>query len=269
MKIGFLGAGRMATALAGAFVRTGLVPADRIAASDPSSGARASFTEAVLGARAMDDNIVVAGQSDVLFVAVKPQVVPDALATARPAIGRETLVISIAAGVPLAKVARYLQDGVRTVRAMPNTPCLVGQSATAYALGSHATAEDGRTAAELFGAVGLAFPVDEELLDAVTGLSGSGPAFVYTVIEALTDGGVQMGLPHELAAQLAAQTVRGAAEMVLATGAQPAALRDQVTSPGGTTAAGLAALERAGLPAILVAAVEQATRRSQELGKSQ
>jgi pyrroline-5-carboxylate reductase len=156
---------------------------------------------------------------------------------------------------------------VRLVRVMPNTPCLVGQGACGYCLGENATAEDGRLVEQLLGSVGLAYRVDEKLLDAVTGLSGSGPAFVYMVVEALSDGGVRMGIPRPVATALAAQTVRGAAEMVLATGEHTGVLKDRVTSPGGTTIAGIQALESGGLRAALMAAVEAATRRSIELGK--
>jgi pyrroline-5-carboxylate reductase len=266
-NVGFLGAGRMATALAGGFVRAGLVPAGMIAASDPSEPARARFQDAVPGSKVCDENAEVARRGDVVFVAVKPNAVVDALESIRAVLARDALVVSIAAGVPLAEIGRHLENGVPTVRAMPNTPCLVGMSATAYALGPHATDADARAVDALFGAVGVGKQVDEKLLDAVTGLSGSGPAFVYTVIEALSDGGVLAGLPRDLANALAVQTVRGAAEMVAQTGEHPAVLRDRVTSPGGTTAAGLAAMERAGARAALVAAVEQASRRSRELGQ--
>jgi pyrroline-5-carboxylate reductase len=149
---------------------------------------------------------------------------------------------------------------------MPNTPCLIGQSASGYALGPRAQAADGQLVAELLESVGRAFAVDEPLLDAVTGLSGSGPAFVYVFIEALSDAGVRMGLPRQVALQLAAQTVRGAASMVLETGEHPGVLKDRVTSPGGTTIAGLAVLESGGLRGTLISAVEAATRRAIELG---
>ncbi len=151
---------------------------------------------------------------------------------------------------------------------MPNTPCLIGRGASAYSLGPHATADDGRLVAQLLAAVGVAFEVPEDQLDAVTGLSGSGPAFVYTMIETLSQGGVEMGLPAALAAELAIHTVAGAAEMVLATGETPAVLRDRVTSPGGTTLAGLKALDENGFAVAVLAAVRAATRRSAELGKS-
>jgi pyrroline-5-carboxylate reductase len=156
---------------------------------------------------------------------------------------------------------------MRVIRAMPNTPALVGMGAAAYCLGSTATRDDAATAARLLGAVGLAVEVPERLMDAVTGLSGSGPAYVYLVIEALADGGVRSGLPRADALKLAAQTVLGAASMVMETGEHPAVLKDMVTSPGGTTIAGLAELERHGLRAALIDAVTAATRRAAELGK--
>ena len=200
-----------------------------------------------------------------IVLAVKPQNVPAVLADLRGRIGGEKLLISIVAGVRLAVLADGLGDG-RLARVMPNMPCLVGASASAYSLGPSATAADGELVAKLLGAVGRAFAVEERLLDAVTGLSGSGPAFVFVMIEALADGGVRMGLPRTVATALAAQTCQGAAAMVLATGEHPAALKDRVASPGGTTIAGLQALEAGGLRAALMAAVEAATRRAVELG---
>ena len=154
--------------------------------------------------------------------------------------------VSIAAGMRLASLAEWLGPGLRMVRVMPNTPCLVGQGASAYSLGEHATAEDGALVGRLLRALGSAWQVEEKLLDAVTGLSGSGPAFVYVMIEALSDAGVRMGLPRQIATEMAAQTVRGAAEMVLTTGEHPAVLKDRVASPGGTTIAGFQALESGG-----------------------
>ena len=264
-RIGFIGAGQMATALGQGFVKAGLVAGDRLIASDPVADARQRFARATGGATT-GDNREVAGQADVIFLAVKPQQMAAVLTGLRPAIGPDKLVVSIAAGIRLAALAGGLGDEARLVRVMPNTPCLVGQGACGYCLGSEATAEDGSLVSTLLASVGIAYQVDEKLIDAVTGLSGSGPAFVYVMIEALSDGGVRMGLPRQVATALAAQTVRGAAAMILDTGEHPGVLKDRVASPGGTTIAGLQALEAGGIRAVLMGAVETATRRSIELG---
>jgi pyrroline-5-carboxylate reductase len=265
--IGFIGAGQMARALARGFVSAGLVRPDKVSYFDPVEQSAREFGEAIGGASGKQNNREVSEGADVIFLAVKPQNMASVFAEVGGSLGQEKLAISIAAGITLAR----LTDGLKTqrvVRVMPNTPALVGQGAAAYARGGGATAADGQLVRRLLGAVGIAYEVDEKLLDAVTGLSGSGPAFVYVVIEALADAGVKMGLTREVASALAAQTVRGSAEMVLTTGEHPAVLKDRVASPGGTTIAGLAALESHGLRAALIAAVEAATRRSQELGKS-
>jgi pyrroline-5-carboxylate reductase len=264
--IGFIGAGQMARALAGGFVRTGLITPAQVIAADPIADAVAAFMQAVPGSQGAADNETVADKADVIVLATKPQQIAAALADiANKAAGK--LVISIAAGVKLSTMAAALPKS-RLVRVMPNTPCLVGQSASGYALGPRATEADRQLVGRLLEAVGRAFVVDEKLLDAVTGLSGSGPAFVYVIIEALSDAGVRMGLPRDVATQLAAQTVRGAGQMVLETGEHPGILKDRVASPGGTTIAGLAALEAGGLRGTLMAAVEAATRRSIELGQN-
>jgi pyrroline-5-carboxylate reductase len=263
--IGFIGAGQMARALAVGFVRAGLLKASQVLASDPVPAAAQAFHEALPAARMLGSNGAVAAAADILVLAVKPQQMGAVLAELKPALPGPRLVISIAAGVRLATLATGLGSGARLVRVMPNTPCLISQSASGYSLGPGATPADAETVSQLLSAVGRAFQVDEKLLDAVTGLAGSGPAFVYLVIEALSDGGVRMGLPRDVALTLAAQTVRGAAEMVLSTGEHPAMLKDRVASPGGTTIAGLQALEVGGLRGTLMAAVEAATRRSQEL----
>ncbi len=264
--IGFIGAGQMARALASGFVKAGLIEAKQLVAADPVPAALEAFRQAVPGADGLEDNASVAKAADVLFLATKPQQIASALEELRPAVGPDKLVISIAAGVHLSTLSASLGEA-RLVRVMPNTPCLIGQSASGYCLGPRATPADGRLVTQLLTAVGRAFAVDEKLLDAVTGLSGSGPAFVYVMIEALSDGGVRMGLPRDVATALAAQTVRGAAQMVLETGEHPSVLKDRVASPGGTTIAGLQALETGGLRGTLMAAVEAATRRSIELGK--
>ena len=267
IKIGLIGSGRMATALAQGFVRAELLAPNQIIASDPNEAARAAFSSAVPGSSVVAENRPVATQSDLIFLAVKPQMMTEALASIRDQIRPTALVVSIAAGVTLARMAAGLPDGQRIVRVMPNTPCLIGRGASAYSLGQYATAADGQLVAQLLSAVGAAFEVPEKSLDAVTGLSGSGPAFVYTMIEALAAGGVAAGLPSELAAELATRTAAGAAEMVLQTGETPAVLRDRVTSPGGTTLAGLAVLKDRAFSDVVIAAVEAATRRSAELGQ--
>jgi pyrroline-5-carboxylate reductase len=266
LAIGFLGAGQMATALAKGWSAAGLLDRTRSLASDPYPPAREKFAQAT-GVRAVAGNGDVVAGCDVVVVAVKPQTLPALLAEVAPRVGPRHLVISIAAGATLRQLADGLGPATRLVRVMPNTPCLVGASATGFAPGPSATPEDAELVGRLFGAVGKAFPVPESLLDAVTGLSGSGPAFVCVMIEALADGGVRVGLPRDVALTLAAQTVLGSAKMVLETGQHPGLLKDAVASPGGTTIAGLHALERGGVRAALMDAVEAATRRAEELGK--
>jgi pyrroline-5-carboxylate reductase len=262
-----IGAGRMATALGSGFVRAKLLSPTSLIASDPSEDARASFLRALPGAGVIVDNREVVSQADVVLLAVKPQKMTEALDSVRDSLRKDALVLSIAAGITLARLTAGLPARQRIIRIMPNTPCLIGRGVSAYSLGPHATADDGRLVAELLKAVGAAFEVPEKQLDAVTGLSGSGPAFVYTMIEALSAGGVAAGMPAELASQLASRTVAGAAAMVLETGDTPAALRDRVTSPGGTTLAGLAVLKERGFSDAVSEAVQAATRRSVELGQ--
>jgi pyrroline-5-carboxylate reductase len=265
-SIGFIGAGQMAQALARGFVRANLVQPAKIVAHDPFAESGRRFAAEAAGAVLVDSNRAVVEQAQIVFLAVKPQTfaaVEKDLAGKVPA---DRLIVSILAGTPLSRLSGGLKTE-RVIRVMPNTPCLVGQGASAFARGAGATVDDAKLVSQLLSAVGLAFEVDEKLLDAVTGLSGSGPAFAYLLIEALSDGGVRMGLPRDLATALAAQTLRGAAEMVLTTKEHPGVLKDRVTSPGGTTIAGLQALEDRGARGAMIAAVEAATRRSQELGK--
>jgi pyrroline-5-carboxylate reductase len=263
--LGFLGAGQMATALARGWLAAGLVTADRIRASDPVEQAREAFT-AETRVRAGANNSEVVAVSELLILAVKPQSIPALLAEIRTKVTAKHLIVSIAAGVTLKQLADGLGPKCRLVRVMPNTPCLVGASASGYAAGEAATEDDLKLIDRLLNAVGRAFRLPEHLLDAVTGLSGSGPAYVYVMIEALSDGGVRVGLPRDVATALAAQTVLGAAQMVLQTQQHPGVLKDKVTSPGGTTIAGLHALERGGFRAALIDAVEAATIRSKEIG---
>jgi pyrroline-5-carboxylate reductase len=264
-RIGFLGAGQMAQALARGWLAADLLAPAGLAASDPHPAARETFAQET-GSATTANNLDILPRSDVLFLAVKPQMMPTLLAEIAPAVEPRHLVVSIAAGVSLATLRAGLGTG-RLVRAMPNTPCLVGASATAYTPGDGATPEDGELLERLFGAVGRVVRLNEGLLDAVTGLSGSGPAFVYVTIEALADGGVRMGLPRDVALTLAAQTVLGAARMVLETGTHPGLLKDRVASPAGTTIAGLHALERAGVRGAFMDAVEAATLRARELAR--
>jgi pyrroline-5-carboxylate reductase len=268
IRIGLMGAGRMATALARGLVRAEMVPAGSIVACDPSDEAQKTFQSEVPGTTVEASNAADVARSDVVILAVKPQQMNEALTAIRGIIGNNALVVSIAAGVTIERLESALPGGQRVVRVMPNTPCLIGQGASGFALGRHATKSDAELVASLLSAVGAAFEVPEKLLDAVTGLSGSGPAFVYSMIEALAEGGVAEGMSPKLALELAARTVAGAAEMVLQTGETPAVLRDRVTSPGGTTLAGLGVLRERGFGESVSEAVKAATRRSAELGKS-
>ena len=261
---GFIGAGRMATALAKGMLRAGMASAESICASDPLPAARDLF-HLDTGAAAFEFNVDVVRRSEVLVLAVKPQSMREVLTQLRPSLTSEHLVISIAAGTTIATLVEGLGPVVRLVRVMPNTPALVGEGASAYALGPRVGPEDEAIVKAFLGSVGRVVCVTESLLDAVTGLSGSGPAFVCLMIEALSDGGVRAGLTREVAALLATQTVLGAAMMVRETGQHPGVLKDQVTSPGGTTIAGLHALESAGVRGALISAVLAATQRSIEL----
>lgn len=266
LSIGFLGAGKMATALAKGFVEAGIAPAASVSASDLFPAARDAFAETV-GGSTTDSNIDVVNRAQIIFVAVKPDQIAGVLAEVRDAFSSDKLLISIAAGVTIAQLEAGLGEGARVVRVMPNTPALVGESASGFALGSKAGESDAETAQKLLSAVGVAFQVKEPLLDAVTGLSGSGPAYVYQIIEGMSDGGVAAGLPRDIATKLAAQTVLGGAKMVLKTGQHPGALKDMVTSPGGTTIDGVHELEKAGVRAALMNAVRAAARKARQLGK--
>jgi pyrroline-5-carboxylate reductase len=264
--LGFVGAGRMATALVQGLLRAGLSIKDRVLATDALEAARTQFTQAT-GVQAVADNRLAVEQREIVILAVKPQTMPTVLAELRPLVTPRQLVISIAAGITLRQLADGLGPDRRIVRVMPNTPCLVGAGATGFSMGPGTTEADRAVVERIFNAVGTAFYLPERLLDAVTGLSGSGPAYVAVIIEALADGGVNAGLPRDVATALAAQTVLGAARMIVETGQHPAALKDAVASPGGTTIAGLQALERGGLRAALMDAVAAATQRAVELGK--
>ncbi len=265
-KIGFLGAGNMAEALIRGLIKTGLIGPEAIFASDVRRD-RLEELGKLYGIHTLSDNGLLVKRADVVILAVKPQVIREVTEEVRPAIKRDTLVISIAAGVSTETLRRLLPDSVRLIRVMPNTPALVLEGATAVARAAGLDPGDLELAHEIFSAVGKVVILDEALLDAVTGLSASGPAYVALVIEALADGGVRAGLDRQTAMTLAIQTVLGSARLLLETGKHPAELKDMVSSPGGTTIAGIQALEEGGLRSALINAVERATLRSKELGQ--
>jgi pyrroline-5-carboxylate reductase len=269
-RIGIIGAGAMGGALCRGIVHAGAAPANRILVSDPHT-AHVQKLQETLGVKVAESNSQVGKYTDIVILAVKPYMVAPVLDEIRESLRRDEgkplpLIISIAAGVHVAKLEAHLIEPLPVVRAMPNTPAQVGQGACAYCRGTHADDAHLAQAAEIFKSVGTAVEVPEAWMDAVTALSGSGPAYVYLMIEALVDGGVKVGLPREVAHQLAAQTVLGAAQMVIETGMHPAQLRDMVTTPAGSTIEALAALEHSGLRAALIDAVERATNRSRALG---
>lgn len=265
--VGFVGGGNMAEAIVRGLL-AGPIAADRVMVAEPLAGRRRLLARRY-GVAVTADNAAVAAASDLVVLAVKPQVLDEVVAGLRGSIGRRSIVVSIAAGVKIARLEKRLGDSLRVVRVMPNTPCLVGLGASVLCGGRHARPGDVRLARELFESVGRAWTVDSEKhLDAVTGLSGSGPAYVYRFAEALIAGGVRNGLDERLATELAFQTIAGAAQMLLRTGQTPESLREAVSSPGGTTLAGLAQLDARGFVATVSDGVTAATRRSKELGRT-
>ncbi|HZN52625.1 MAG TPA: pyrroline-5-carboxylate reductase [Methylomirabilota bacterium] len=264
--VGFLGAGNMGEALIKGLLAAKLVPAQAIFATDVRPE-RLKELDRQYGIQVSSDNAELVKRADIVILAVKPQIM-DAVATEiAPAVTRGKLLISIAAGVATDKIRARLPRDARLIRVMPNTPALVLEGATAIAKADGLEPGDLDVAREIFGAVGRVVVLGEEMIDAVTGLSGSGPAYVAIVIESLADGGVRMGLDRATAMTLATQTVLGAAKLLLETGLHPGALKDMVSSPGGTTIAGIAALEEGGLRTTFIKAVERATQRSRELGQ--
>lgn len=264
-QIAFIGAGNMAEALIRGLLQTGACDASQITAVDVRDDQRKKLSETYTIATSPDPRDA-AGKANILILATKPQSFPEMLPQIRGAFTSETLVISIAAGVPLAALQRRLGAETRLIRAMPNTPALIGCGATAIAAGPRAEQSDLELASTIFSSVGLCRTVVESSLDAVTGLSGSGPAYVFLIIEALADAGVKVGLHRSVAQTLAAQTVMGSAKMLIETGEHPGRLKDQVTSPGGTAIAGLHTLEQGSLRTTLINAVEAATERAKQLG---
>jgi pyrroline-5-carboxylate reductase len=265
-KVGFVGGGNMGEALIRGLVESNLVPSDAIAVTDVRAERTRQLAEQY-GVRPLTGNVALATASDVVILAVKPQIMAPVLREVLPALTRRPLLISLAAGVSTATIQSVLGKYQRLIRVMPNTPALVLEGVTAIAKTPGLEVEDLETAQEIFAAVGKVVVLDEEQLDAVTGLSGSGPAYVAIVIESLADGGVKMGLDRATAMTLATQTVLGAATLLAETGLHPGTLKDMVASPGGTTIAGIAALEEGGIRTTFIRAVERATLRSRELGR--
>ncbi len=265
-KIGFVGAGNMAEALLSGLVQPhGSVSVDSIWAADVAE-ARLQDLQERYGIQTSLSNPDVVNAADIVVLAVKPQIMPTVLHDIAGYVDDSKLIISIAAGVKISVIQEGLHPATRIIRTMPNVAALVHAGAAAISRGQHATDYDVRIAQAIFQAVGEVVLVDEKLMDAVTGLSGSGPGYVFTMINALIDGGVNVGLPRPIATTLAMHTVHGAAKMMIDTGEHPMKLRDMVTSPGGTTITGIHALEQGGLNATLINAVEAATCRSEELG---
>lgn len=264
-RLAFVGGGQIAEALIAGALSGGVYEADHIYAADPDTR-RVDHLKQKYGVLAGTSNRDAVIHGSLVVLAVKPQML-DAVLREIGGDLVEKLVVSVVAGASIRRVVDTCSRPVRVVRAMPNTPALVQEGMTALAFGPDVKQEEMARVRGLFESVGRVVPVEERLMDAVTGLSGSGPAYVFLAIEALADGGVKMGLPRETACLLAAQTVLGAARMVLQTGQHPARLKDQVASPGGTTIAGLHQLEQGGLRATLIDAIEAAAKRSQELGR--
>lgn len=264
--IGFIGGGNMAEAMIRGLLRGEDFSPAQISVSGPREE-RMRELQAAYGIRTSTENRVPAA-AQIVVLAVKPQILARVLDEAGAAISPEALVISIAAGVPVSAIQARLARGTRVVRAMPNTPALVDAAATAIAGGEHVREADLADAKKIFDAIGLTVILEESAMDAVTGLSGSGPAYVFLILEALSDAGVKVGLSRRTAQLLAAQTVLGSAKMLLETNDHPGRLKDMVTSPGGTAITGLHTLEHGGLRTTLMNAVEAATLRSRELGQA-
>ena len=265
-KIGIIGAGKIGSAIARGVLRAGLVSKDQVMASDVSEALQQSIATEV-GIEATSDNGKICDFASIVILAVKPQIIDSVVKEISTKLGKTKLLVSVAAGVPLSRIETHLAQGARVVRVMPNIPCVVGAGAAAFAGGSYATADDLEKVGLILNSFGIGLLVEEKYLDAVTGLSGSGPAYVFLFIDALADGGVQVGLSRDVALKLAAQTVYGAARMALESTKHLGELKDEVTSPGGTTIAGLYALEQRGFRGAVMDAIVSATRRSQELGK--
>jgi pyrroline-5-carboxylate reductase len=263
-KIAIIGGGKMGSIIAQGLFEQKIFSKRDITVTDIDSD-RLDFIRSTMGLKVSHDNINSAKNADIIIIAVKPQNMAAALNEFGSVIDSSKIVISIAAGITTSFIEASLPKGARVLRVMPNTPALVGEGAAAVARGSCATTGDIKLTRAILDAVGMSVEVDEKLMDAVTGLSGSGPAYFFLIIEALVEAGVKLGLPRDLAAKLSAQTMLGAARLCLQSDKQPAQLREMVTSPGGTTAAGLKVLNEGKIRETFISAVEAATNRSQEL----
>ena len=257
----------MTEALVAGMLTAGVAEATQLYATDILP-VRRDYVHARYGIRIGQNNREASRDGDILILSVEPQVLDEVLVDIRPSLREDTMIISVAAGYPIARVAAHLSQDRQIVRAMPNTPSSILAGVTALSFGAHVSELHRAVAKTIFEAVGKVVVLEETLMDAVTGLSGSGPAYIYVMIEALADGGVRMGLPRQVAETLAAQTVFGSARMLLESGEHPGRLKDRITSPAGTTIAGIEQLEARQFRAALMSAVEAATNRSRELGFS-
>lgn len=267
-KLALVGAGKLGEALLSGILSSQLVPAGRVEAT-VAHQPRADALAEKYGIKAHTENSKAVAGADLIIVALKPQQVRGFLHEVKKSLRKDAVIISAAASVTTALIERELGHPARVIRAMPNTPCLIRQGMTALARGKHATDDDVRTAQRIFDSMGRSVVVDEKHMDAITGLSASGPAYVYMIIESLAEGGVKMGLPRELSTELSAQTLLGASAMVLHTGEHPAKLKDVVTTPAGCTIDGLLELEEGGLRVTLIKAVVRAGSRAKQLVESQ
>ncbi len=265
-SIAFIGGGNMAEALAGGIARARIVPAESIIVSEPVPE-RCTYLQEQHGFITTDKNTQAAVAGGTIFLAVKPQIIQDVLEEIAPSINTEQLVISVAAGITLELLENSV-PGIPVIRSMPNSPALVGSGATVISPGQSVHADMTHWAVELFQAVGTCHVLPEDLLDSVTGLSGSGPAYIFRMAEALIEAGMSVGIPADESTGLVKQTILGAARLMMETEKTPTELREMVTSPGGTTQAGLAELNEAGFSEIVVDAVMAATKRAGELGKA-
>ncbi|MFZ5648424.1 MAG: pyrroline-5-carboxylate reductase [Bacillota bacterium] len=264
LKIGFLGGGAMAGAMLAGLAGSGTVPASNLYVTDISSE-RLENLKSTLNINTMSDNRELAGLANIVILAIKPGVILPVLRDVAGVLRPGQLVMSIAAGITTAMLESAAGEKVAVIRVMPNTPALVGEGASAVCAGSRAGRKDMEKALAVCGSFGRAVEVPESMMDAVTGLSGSGPAYMFVMLEALADAGVRMGLPRDVATLLGAQTMLGAARMLLETGRHPGQLKDMVTTPGGTTIEALYSMERDGVRAALIRAVETAAKKSREM----